>query len=221
MDINAHKQRHDDFADTKSAPLSTCGNSTEANYIPSQFDNFHVPQTRSCSKRTLLATSTLSFICGALVWHFIGFWSFVSGIVFNSDEPQPMIVAPRSTNEIVASSTSKSPNARIAEPSSAKTGTAIKTTSKATDTITGDRPPQATAETLSDLLQCAEARKTSKSSEEVSVLACPPMRRRLPHNANTARANRQLDAREAARRLADGWQTGVAIIETGSLSDRR
>ena len=129
-----------------------------------------------------------------------------------------MIGAPGS-NELITAATTKSnspQNARTPLPSST---IEISTTSKkAPNTINGTTRPHVSTETLADLLQCAEARK---GDSEVSVHACPPMRRRLPHTESTERANRQMDAREAARRLTNGWQTGVATIETGALPSQR
>ena len=72
------------------------------------------------------------------------------------------------------------------------------------------------APTLADLLQCSEARRAGGSGP-ASVKACPPLRQRLPSVDTAVRGDRQLDAREAAERLARGWATGVSRIETGSL----
>lgn len=171
-------------------------------------------RARSWSTRTLVTTSVASFVCGALVWHMIGFWSFVSGIMFNPDDTPPSIGRPDKSEQI-ATATGTSDTAvlkRTAHP------TATSPTRKAPETVNGVRRPRTSSETLADLLQCAEARRETTG---VNVHACPPLRQRLPHNTAISRANRQLDAREAARLLAEGWQTGVATIETGSLQRRR
>ncbi len=69
-----------------------------------------------------------------------------------------------------------------------------------------------------DLLECAEARK---SIGVVTVQACPPLQRGLAQAEGSSRGSRQLDAEEAARRLATGWETGVSMITTGSVSRQR
>lgn len=147
----------------------------------------------------------------------IGFWSFVSGIVFNPDrDPSEIDLTVKKQQIAAASDTTRPPPPLYLPPP--ETGTASVPGPKASGTVDGSHRPPANTETLTDLLQCAEARKGEAAA---SVQACPPMRRRLPHTIGSARGNRQLDAREAARRLSDGWQTGVATIETGSLPKRR
>lgn len=172
-------------------------------------------RARTWSTRTLLATCATSFVCGAVVWHMIGFWSFVSVIMFNPDGALPAIGMSGSKQQIAAASGTSATTPDSARSPPAKP---VGPAQKAPDTIYGTHRPPASTETLADLLQCAEARKGEASA---SVHACPPLRRRLPYGTSASRANRQLDAREAARRLAEGWQTGVATIETGALPSRR
>jgi len=174
-------------------------------------------QARTWSTRALLTTGSISFVCGALAWHIIGFWSFVSGIVFNPDGAPPLIGVPSTTEQIATEIGTAPVTTHKGDPAPAKATTATPAR-KAPDAVNGAHRPPASSETLAELLQCAEARKGEAGT---SVYACPPLRRRLPHYAGGSRANRQLDAREAARRLAEGWQTGVATIETGSLQDHR
>lgn len=154
---------------------------------------------------------------GALAWHLVGFWSFISGIVFNPGNAPPADARPLSTHQIAAA-TGAPGSIAPRQPALPEPGTASAASRKASGAVDGTHRPSASPETLAELLQCAEARKGATG---VIVHACPPLRHRLPHNASTSRASRQLDAHEAARRLADGWQTGVAAIETGSLPGRR
>lgn len=129
----------------------------------------------------------------------IGFWAFVSGILYNQEattavesEPAPVIAKPANVTRI--------------------SHNALNT--KQQNNITNTERPQTATETLADLLQCAEVHKPTQG--DATVKACPPLRRHLQH-ALAVRGNRQLDAREAAQRLATGWQTGVSQVETGSL----
>jgi len=168
---------------------------------------------RGWSTRSLVFTGILCFICGALTWHLVGFWSFVSAILYKPDRTD-------SASRPAPVATVTQPQPAAAKPPSqpqAATASDEKIT-KAPHTIDGVARPPATADTLADLLQCAEARKSDAGAV---VAACPPLRRRLPVAVASTRGNRQLDAREAARRLTSGWQTGVATIETGSLPKSR
>lgn len=160
-------------------------------------------------------TGLFSFLCGALAWHLVGFWSFVSAIVYNPDPEHVAMSAPEPIAHRQAATTTLPPTP---PPPAAVRNAKAHATGKATSTITGANRPPANANSLAELLQCAEARK---GGAETIVHACPPLRRRLPMASAPTRGNRQLDAREAARRLANGWQTGIATIETGSLPDRR
>ena len=166
--------------------------------------------TRCWSTRALVVTGLTCFVGGALVWHVIGFWSFVSDIVYNSDGAESAISVPTSTSQ----TTPQSVRDRTTNAAATR---ALARSSKPETTISGAQRPPANAATLADLLQCAEAHKAEGNAH---VHACPPLRKRLPIAAASSRGNRQRDAREAARRLATGWQTGVAPIETGSLPDR-
>ena len=149
----------------------------------------------------MVLTGAGCFLSGALAWHFVGFWAFVSAIVYNPDDTDS-VARPL-------------PVQKVAAPAAAPVSEAP---GKAETTIAGLARPPAASDTLSELLQCAEARKTASGA---LVTACPPLRQRLPIAAGATRGNRQLDAREAARRLATGWQTGIATIETGSIPKSR
>ncbi|MGL4395128.1 MAG: hypothetical protein ACRCS9_01185, partial [Hyphomicrobium sp.] len=50
------------------------------------------PLPRRRFDTTPIAWGGLGFIAGALVWHFIGFWAFVSTIVLNQDADQRTVV---------------------------------------------------------------------------------------------------------------------------------
>lgn len=170
--------------------------------------------------RTLIGTGVVAFLAGALFWHLVGFWSFLSGIVFNPQDgaitaiarPPTLQEAQRSTKAAghlttsdseVATADQRSPAALVPSPN---------------ETLP---PTGAATEILAELLQCSEAIKSPRTNEPAVVHACPPLRQRLPQGQASERANRQLDAHEAAHRLANGWQTGISPIETGSLPGRR
>lgn len=168
------------------------------------------------------------FGAGAVFWHLVGFWSFVAQVAFNQDDAK----TPTRLINLDAARAVKSADAtKLAYPGSTATANVARAAS-----VDDRRDP------LSDLLQCTEARRGSsargagRASEGSTigptvaeaaaetgtaaalVVACPPLRRRLPHGGVTARrADRQMDAREAAERLRNGWDTGVSRIETGSL----
>ncbi len=168
---------------------------------------------RTWSTRALLATGLLSFLGGILAWHIVGFWSFVSTILYNPDGAETAISAPLTIEQQQVASAVAANQA----PASASRDAPAAKSAKAESTITGAHRPPANADTLAELLQCAEA---LKGETQAIVHACPPLRQRLPMAQVSTRGNRQLDAREAARRLATGWQTGIATIETGTLPDR-
>ena len=159
----------------------------------------------------MLATTVVSFVSGALFWHLVGFWTFLSGVVFNengADEAsRPTAVAAREGALRPAAPPARNSLKEPASLAAAELGREGRNA--------GTPPVQhAISESLADLLQCSQARKSDGPSV---VQACPPLRRRLPVASSSQRGNRHLDAREAAERLATGWQTGVARIETGSL----
>lgn len=161
--------------------------------------------------RSMLATAVVSFVAGALTWHLVGFWTFVSGIVFNPQDGRGVLAS----QPHVSAVSGESAQATAGLPKTTPLSTAAQAPALPS-------PPAATAgsETLADLLQCTQARKGADDSKSAVVQACPPLRRRLPTARASLRANRQLDAREAAERLARGWHTGVSAIETGALPAR-
>jgi hypothetical protein len=183
----------------------------ECNRAPTASTPLEPRWTRSWSTHALVATGLACFLGGALAWHVIGFWSFVSDIVYNPDGTETAISVPSSASQATPKRAKDRKTTAAATPALARS-------SKPETTITGAQRPPVNAETLADLLQCAEAHKTEGNAH---VHACPPLRKRLPIAADSSRGNRQLDAREASRRLARGWKTGVAPIETGSLPNRR
>ncbi|MCB1505543.1 MAG: hypothetical protein KDJ47_11255 [Hyphomicrobiaceae bacterium] len=160
------------------------------------------PAASRWSTRSVALIGLLGFTAGALTWHLVGFWTFVSVIVFN---PQDDTAGQSHTSTVIK--TSAVTTAPTAQPAA----------TPATSQPQPSAPTAVTAESLTDLLQCSEARK---ATNETIVQACPPLRQRIPAVAANTRANRQLDAREAANRLANGWSTGVSSIETGALPTR-
>lgn len=148
-------------------------------------------------------TAVLGFVAGALFWHFVGFWSFVAEVAFNDDGKSP--------SRLINLDTARSVTLPANSP--AAPAPAIVTASAQLPSANAEH---ANGDVLSDLLQCTEARRPGAPGEAL-IIACPPMRRRLPHGRVAGRADRQMDAREAAERLANGWETGVSRIETGSL----
>ncbi len=171
-------------------------------------------RSRTWSTRSLVVTGLLSFLGGIFAWHIIGFWAFVSAIVYNPDGTETAISAPDNITQQKADGSTQAANGTSSSPANAP---ATMKAAKADTIVTGVHRPPANADTLAELLQCAEALKGEK---EAIVHACPPLRQRLPMASTSSRSNRQLDAREAARRLATGWRTGIATIETGTLPDR-
>lgn len=171
--------------------------------------------------RTLIGTSVLAFLAGALAWHLVGFWSFVSGIVFNPQGGET-IARPATVRDGAVSAKASGHLPQM--PASAGAATAAVTPlTPATPSVQAvaayNAPPStAASEVLADLLQCSIASKSPGTHLPTIVHACPPMRQRLPQVSGSQRADRQLDAREAANRLANGWQTGISQIETGSIS---
>lgn len=153
-------------------------------------------------------TGVAGFVLGVLFWHLVGFWSFVSEVAFNGDDPKsPSRLIDLEAARSVRASAEAVEAARPAAETSATTG----------NVANADPADGGASDSLSDLLQCSEARRPADNGD-TDVLACPPLRRRLPFTRQTAtRADRQMDAREAAERLANGWETGVSRIETGSL----
>lgn len=182
----------------ESAPALCDGPADPDDAAPYPADPGLAPSSGYWSTPAVVLTGLVCFLGGALTWHLVGFWTFVSAILYN---PDPETSSP-------ARPTAAAPPVTTAAPQTAKAPT----------TVHGLQRPHVTSDTLADLLQCAEARK---SPGDTVVTACPPLRRRLPMAIASTRGNRQLDAREAARRLATGWETGVAPIETGSLPGRR
>lgn len=159
-------------------------------------------------------TGFVGFLLGVLFWHFVGFWSFVSEVAFNGDtEKSPSRLINLETARSVRASEQVAAQAQKASATAApKAPVPISANVEIADAGNGD--------TLSELLQCSEVRPL-RAEADVDVHACPPLRKRLPFGRNARRADRMMDAREAADRLAHGWQTGVSRIETGSLrSDR-
>lgn len=161
--------------------------------------------------RTVVGISVSAFFAGALVWHLVGFWSFLSGIVFNAQGGE-IIARPAAVRDGAA--TTKADHHPPAAPANAGRLAAAAPHSPV--------PPAATAtEVLAELLQCSVALKSPRTHSPTLVQACPPLRQRLPLSTGSQRADRHLDAREAASRLANGWQTGVSQIETGSIPTPR
>lgn len=161
--------------------------------------------------RTLIGACVLAFFAGALIWHLVGFWSFLSGIVF-SPHGGETIARPAAVRDGAA--TAKADGHPPTAPANAGR--------LATAAQHSPVPPAATTtEELADLLQCSVALKSPSTHLPTLVQACPPLRQRLPLSTGSQRADRQLDAREAADRLANGWQTGVSQIETGSIRKPR
>lgn len=186
------------------------------------------PPTNVASRHAPLLVGLACFIAGAVFWHLVGFWGFVAQVAFNQDEAK----SPTRLINLDAARAVKSADATKLERPGSPGAAGVARTATADDR----RDP------LSDLLQCTEARRgssargagrtseveaggpaggdatTDTSAAAALVVACPPLRRRLPHGGVTAeRADRQMDAREAAERLRNGWDTGVSRIETGSL----
>lgn len=222
MDAHRHAEIWNDLEGAPPRPLPQSAGIATCTIHPGDASaSARQPQRRTWSTRTLASTGVACFICGAIAWHMIGFWTFVSGIMFNLDGTETAVGLPDTLQQASASQDgTPSPKPDTTAPTTAMNEhvrPAARST-KAPDPIAGTHRPPANSETLADLLQCAEARKRDAGA---SVHACPPMRRRLPIAAHSSRGNRQLDAREAAQRLTDGWQTGVATIETGSLPPRR
>lgn len=150
-------------------------------------------------------TGLAGFFLGVLFWHFVGFWSFVSEVAFNGDEA-------KSPSRLINLDAARSVGA-----SARATGTARPLPNVSGKDADAESAESAGSDVLDDLLQCSEARRPAGNGD-TDVLACPPLRRRLPSGRQAAaRADRQMDAREAAERLANGWETGVSRIETGSL----
>lgn len=54
----------------------------------------------------------LGFVAGALFWHFVGFWSFVTAVVFNGPQRAPERLSPAS--EITTGAIPLTPSARLA-----------------------------------------------------------------------------------------------------------
>lgn len=169
--------------------------------------------------RTLVGTGVLAFFAGALVWHLVGFWSFLSGIVFNPQGGET-ITRPQTVRD--GSSSTKAAGYLTANPGGPAAAAPKSPTPPAHTQAAPVVPPAAAAtEVLAELLQCTVALKSSATHLPTLVQACPPLRQRLPLSTGAQRADRQLDAREAANRLANGWQTGVSQIETGSIRHPR
>lgn len=159
----------------------------------------------------MLATTVVSFLAGALFWHVVGFWTFLSGVVFNpngADETSRMPAISARDGGLQSSAKAPGTPAKEAAP--------LAVSADRRENRDAATPPAQSSihESLAELLQCSQARKSDGPSV---VQACPPLRQRLPVVAGGQRGNRHLDAREAAERLATGWQAGVARIETGSL----
>ncbi len=161
-----------------------------------------VIKPRRLATRSVFITGALCFLAGAAAWHLVGFWAFVSGIVYNQEETK-LAGSP-------APATEKPENVALLA------GGAVNP--KQQKNAASTQKAQAVVETLADLLQCAEVRRAT--SGHATVKACRPLRSRLQH-APAERGNRELDSREAAERLATGWKTGVSAIETGSLPEQR
>ena len=161
-------------------------------------------------------TGFVGFVLGVLFWHFVGFWSFVSEVAFNGDEVKsPSRLINLETARSVRASEHAAAEARVAaapQPSKPPVAAAAPADTGSTEAGDGD--------VLSDLLQCTEVRPL-RGEGDVDVHACPPLRQRLARSSSAQRGDRMMDAREAADRLANGWQTGVSRIETGSLQTGR
>lgn len=153
-------------------------------------------------------TGAACFVLGALFWHLVGFWSFVSQVAFNDDQQKS---AARLINLDTVQAVRRTEHVALAPRPAARQPNVTIAVINA-DANTGDM--------LAELLQCSQVRPLPDATG-VDVQACPPLRTRLPHGNNGARANRLMDAREAAERLANGWVTGVSSIETGSLPKDR
>lgn len=188
-----------DVADDTAAGLSLSREAADREVVPRAASNTPLPQRRWLP----YGTAALGFILGVLFWHFVGFWSFVAEVAFNDDSKSPY--------RLINLDTARS----VTLPANAPTDPAPPIVTASRQPISADAE-HANGDVLSDLLQCTEARRPDAPGEAL-IIACPPMRRRLPHGRMAGRADRQMDAREAAERLANGWATGVSRIETGSL----
>ncbi|MGD9785461.1 MAG: hypothetical protein AB7E80_01215 [Hyphomicrobiaceae bacterium] len=158
--------------------------------------NVSRPHTRG---RTPVIAAILGFLAGAAFWHLVGFWSVVSVAMLGPTDERRAGVS-SAPEQVATRTTSLPPATPGAQP----------------HTIDDAAP----ARLLAELLQCSEALKGAEAGTQAHVKACPPLRQRLKMVETTRRADRALDAREAAERLARGWATGVSRIETGSLQAR-
>lgn len=149
--------------------------------------------------RLPLWTGLAGFLAGAVFWHLVGFWSFVAEVVYNQDET-------KSPTRFISLEEARSVSRAHAEQALA---------GKRRDPAPRETRSAVAADVLDDLLNCSEVRRAADG--RVAVTACAPLARPLAAGPLAARADRQMDAREAEQRLMTGWSTGVSRIETGSL----
>mgnify|MGYP000196764827 CR=1 FL=1 len=164
--------------------------------------------------RKALWTGLAGFVAGAVFWHMVGFWSFVSQVVYNQDEAKSpsRLVNLEGAKAVSAAGGSLLANAR---PPAGNTTIGDGVVASA-DARQAASPAQPASDVLHELLQCSQVRRVSGTGE-VAVSACAPLARRLPNGQLASRGDRQMDAREAEQRLLNGWSPGVSRIETGSL----
>ncbi|MBL8565173.1 MAG: hypothetical protein JNM89_05600 [Hyphomicrobiaceae bacterium] len=149
------------------------------------------------------------FVAGAVFWHLVGFWSFVSQVVYNQDEAKS---PSRLVNLEEAKAVSAAGGALLANALSRAADAKV----AAAETREAAPPASSASDGLHELLQCTQVRRISVEGE-VALSACAPVARRLPNGQLASRGDRQMDAREAEHRLLNGWSPGVSRIETGSL----
>lgn len=175
---------------------------------------------RGSSSRLPLWTGLGGFVLGAVFWHLVGFWSLVSDVAFNNkgDEKSPTRLI--NLDEVAAVKAARDAAARPL-PAARTEVSGRQAAAGGGAEAAGAGAERATPDGLAELLQCSEARRGA-DGQSAEVTACPPLSRRLPTAVDLAsRADREMDAREAADRLLRGWDTGVSRIETGTLQAAR
>lgn len=177
-------------------------------YDASNFDDATFEAGRSANQRALPADRSLraqvvwgggGFLLGVIVWHFIGFWSFISTIVFRGPDPGP------------------DPGAAPVSVSVAAARPAI-APAKRSQTVSGTAPAHVTvAASASD----CSALVLDRSTGTTSLAACAGIQQPMRMVQFTQRADRHVPGQPAdsAWRVVvdadgDGPVTGRTVAET-------
>lgn len=137
------------------------------------------------SVKTGIASGLLGFVAGVVFWHFVGFWSFVSAVVFNQDR-EPVHVAESQRDDRLGKPPTTVFGGIPGSHASAQTGC----TTLRLDRGTGRTSPIPCEATANEDQAAATPR-------DFGDLANPPAR--APHVAGWAATIRELQAPPAPR----------------------